>query len=272
MRLIIQADYENMSCWAARYIARSIKEFAPTAEKPYVLGLPTGSSPVGTYRHLVEMHRRGELSFRHVVTFNMDEYIGLPEDHPQSYHAFMWDHLFSLVDIPREQVHIPNGNAPDIEAECASYEQKIASFGGIRLFLGGVGADGHIAFNEPYSSLDSVTRIKSLTYDTKVMNSRFFGNDISKVPSTAITVGVRTVMDAREVLLLVNGHGKARALQAAVEGPVSHAYTCSALQMHQRAIIVCDEAATVELKVGTWKYFKDIEAAHLDPTCLVIPD
>lgn len=272
MRLIIEPDYETMSCWTARYIAKAIKDFAPTATKPFVLGLPTGSSPIGTYRQLVEMHRRGDLSFKNVVTFNMDEYIGLPEDHPQSYHAFMWDHLFSLVDIPKDQVNIPNGNAPDIEAECAEYERKIASYGGIRLFLGGVGADGHIAFNEPYSSLDSVTRVKSLTYDTKVMNSRFFANDVSKVPSTAITVGVKTVMDAREVVLLVNGHGKARALQAAVEGPVSHAYTCSALQMHQRAIIVCDEAATVELKVGTWKYFKDIEAAHLNPECLVISE
>ena len=272
MRLIIEPDYEKLSCWAARYIAKSIKDFGPTAEKPFVLGLPTGSSPVGTYKQLGAIHKAGELSFKHVVTVNMDEYIGLPEDHPQSYHAFMWDHLFSHVDIPKDQVHIPNGNAPDIAEECASYEHKIADYGGIRLFLGGIGADGHIAFNEPFSSLQSLTRVKSLTHDTKVMNSRFFGNDISKVPSTAITVGVKTVMDAQEVMLLVNGYAKARALQAAVEGPVSHGMTCSALQMHPKAIIVCDEAATVELKVGTWKYFKDIEAEHLDPACMVVEE
>ncbi|MFA7643028.1 MAG: glucosamine-6-phosphate deaminase [Sphaerochaetaceae bacterium] len=269
MRLIIQPDYEKLSCWAAHHIAKAIKDFAPSSDRPFVLGLPTGSSPVGTYKQLVALCRSGDLSFKHVVTFNMDEYIGLPHDHPQSYHAFMWDHLFSLVDIPKEQVHIPNGTAEDVGAECASYEDKIAAYGGIELFLGGVGADGHIAFNEPYSSLASLTRVKSLTYDTKVMNSRFFGNDIAKVPSTAITVGVKTVMDAREVVLLVNGHGKARALQAAVEGPVSHAWTCSALQMHPKAIIVCDEASTVELKVGTYKYFKDIEAQNLTPACLL---
>ncbi len=272
MRLIIQPNYDKLSCWAARYIAKAIHDFGPTAEKPFVLGLPTGSSPVGTYKQLVAMHKRGELSFRHVVTFNMDEYIGLPEDHPQSYHAFMWDNLFSHVDIPRNQVHIPNGNASDIEEECAMYEHKIADFGGIRLFLGGVGSDGHIAFNEPFSSLESITRVKSLTHDTKVMNSRFFCNDISKVPSTAITVGVRTIMNAREVVLLVNGYGKARALQAVVEGPVSHEWTCSALQMHPKAMIVCDEAATVELKVGTYNYFKDIESEHLDPECLLITE
>ncbi|WP_422478076.1 glucosamine-6-phosphate deaminase [Pleomorphochaeta sp. DL1XJH-081] len=272
MRLIIEPDYEKLSCWAANYIAKAIKDFGPTAEKPFVLGLPTGSSPVGTYKQLVAMHQRGDLSFKHVVTFNMDEYIGLPEDHPQSYHAFMWDHLFSHIDIPKDQVHIPNGNAEDIVAECALYEHKIEDFGGIRLFLGGIGADGHIAFNEPFSSLQSVTRVKSLTHDTKVMNSRFFGNDISKVPSTAITVGVKTVMDAQEVLLLVNGYAKARALQAVVEGPVGHGWTASALQMHPKAIIVCDEASTVELKVGTYNYFKDIEAEHLPPECLLIPD
>lgn len=272
MRLIIQPDYEKLSCWSARYIAKAIKDFGPTAEKPFVLGLPTGSSPIGTYKQLVEMFKRGELSFKHVVTFNMDEYIGLPEDHPQSYHAFMWDHLFSHIDIPKDHVHIPNGNASDIPAECAAYEHKIEDFGGIRLFLGGIGADGHIAFNEPFSSLDSVTREKSLTHDTKIMNSRFFGNDVLKVPQTAITVGIKTIMSAREVVLLANGHNKARALQAAIEGPVNHGWTCSAIQMHPRAMIICDETATVELKVGTYRYFKDIESEHLNPECLIITE
>ena len=264
MRLIIHTDYEALSCWVARYIAVAIRAFAPTADRPFVLGLPTGSSPLGTYRQLVELYRRNELSFQHVVTFNMDEYIGLPEGHPQSYRTFMWEHLFNHVDIPAHQVHIPNGNAADITGECAAYEQLIADHGGIDLFLGGVGSDGHIAFNEPFSSLKSVTRVKTLTHDTKVMNSRFFDHDITKVPSTAITVGIETIMNAREVILLVSGHAKARALQAAVEGPVTHGWTCSALQLHPKSIVVCDEDSTVELKVGTYRYFKEIEAGNLD--------
>ncbi|NLA91835.1 MAG: glucosamine-6-phosphate deaminase [Spirochaetales bacterium] len=272
MRLIIQEDYNKLSCWAARYIAKKIIEFKPTSERPFVLGLPTGSSPIGTYKQLIEMHRQEKLSFKNVITFNMDEYIGLSEDHPQSYHAFMWDNFFSHIDIPREQVNIPNGNAADIPAECANYEAKIAAVGGIDLFVGGVGTDGHIAFNESFSSLDSQTRVKTLTHETRVANSRFFGNDINKVPQKAITVGIRTIMDSKEVLLLVNGHGKARALQAMVEGPVSHAMTCSILQMHQRALVICDEDATNELKVGTYKYFKDIESEHLDPDCLLIDE
>lgn len=272
MRLIIQPDYEKMSCWAANYIAKKIIAFGPTAGKPFVLGLPTGSTPAETYRQLVEMYRQGELSFKHVVTFNMDEYIGLPKDHPQSYHAYMWDNLFSHVDIPRNQVNIPNGNAKDIEVECASYEHKIRAVGGIDLFVGGMGADGHIAFNEPFSSLASTTRVKTLTHDTKVMNARFFGNDIAKVPSTAITVGIKTILESKEVVLLVNGHSKARALKAAVEGPVNHAWTCSALQMHKTVIIVCDEPATAELTVGTWKYFKDIEADSIYPASPLVPE
>lgn len=263
MRVIIQDDYKKMSFWTAKYIVNAINANAAHGKKQFVLGLPTGSSPIGVYKELVKMHQSGEVSFKNVVTFNMDEYIGLAEDHPQSYHAFMWDHLFSYVDIPKDQVNIPNGNASDIEKMCTQYEQKITSYGGIDLFLGGVGIDGHIAFNEPFSSLSSLTRVKSLTHDTKVANSRFFCNDISKVPSSAVTVGVKTILDAKEVLLLINGYAKARALWATVEGPISHASTCSALQNHPKSIVVCDEDATVELKVGTYKYFKDIEKAEL---------
>jgi glucosamine-6-phosphate deaminase len=197
-----------------------------------------------------------------VVTFNMDEYVGLPEDHPQSYHRFMWDNFFSHIDIEKKNVHILNGMATDLDAECRSYEEQIAAAGGIDLFLGGMGADGHIAFNEPGSSLRSRTRIKTLTRDTRIANARFFGGDPEQVPSTALTVGVGTVMDAREVLILVSGHSKARALQASVEGGVNHIWTLSCLQMHPRAIIVCDEDATDELKVGTVKYFKDIEGIN----------
>ena len=167
--------------------------------------------------------------------------------------------LFDHIDCPQENIHILNGNADNLEAECAAYEDAIRKAGGIDLFIGGIGPDGHIAFNEPGSSLASRTRIKSLTTDTIIANSRFFDNDLTKVPRQALTVGVATVMDAREVMVLVNGHHKARALQAAVEGPLTQMWTVSAVQNHPHAIIVADEAACDELKVGTYKYFKDIE-------------
>lgn len=269
MRLIIEPDYALASKWVANYIARSINDFAPTKAKPFVLGLPTGSSPLGAYKELIKLNKEGAVSFENVVTFNMDEYVNLPKDHPESYHSFMWNNLFSHVDIKKENVNILNGNAPDLAAECANYEKKIKELGGVKLFLGGIGPDGHIAFNEPGSSLASRTRVKTLTYDTIVANSRFFDNDIKKVPKTALTVGVGTVMDAEQVLIIVNGHSKARALQHAIEGSVNHIWTISALQMHPEGIIVCDEEATIELKVGTVKYFRDIEAANLDPAALL---
>jgi glucosamine-6-phosphate deaminase len=259
MRLIIHSDYVAASKWVACYIADRINTFAPSAGKAFVLGLPTGSSPLRIYQELIALHRASKLSFAHVVTFNMDEYIGLPEDHPQSYHRFMWDNFFSHIDINRSNVNILNGMAPNPVAECADYEKRIAATGGIDLFLGGMGADGHIAFNEPGSSLQSRTRIKTLTTDTKFANARFFGGDPAAVPSTALTVGVGTIMDAREVLIIVSGYTKARALQAAVEGGVTQMWTLSCLQMHPKAIIACDEDATAELKVGTVRYFKDIE-------------
>ena len=259
MRLIIENDYAAMSQWAAEHVIKRINEFAPTAERPFVLGLPTGSSPVGMYQALVKAYKEGRVSFKNVVTFNMDEYVGLPESHPESYHSFMARNLFDHIDCPKENIHILNGNAEDLLAECAHYEEMIKEFGGVDLFLGGIGPDGHIAFNEPFSSLTSRTRIKSLTTDTIIANSRFFDNDVNKVPRLALTVGVGTVMDAKEVLIMVNGHNKARALQAAVEGAVTQAWTISALQMHPKAIIVTDEAATDELKVATYRYFKDIE-------------
>ncbi|MCD6304443.1 MAG: glucosamine-6-phosphate deaminase [Planctomycetes bacterium] len=263
MRLIIHENYEVLSKWVAYYIAKKINDFGPTPEKPFVLGLPTGSSPVGTYRNLVELHRAGKVSFANVVTFNMDEYVGLPDDHPCSYHHFMWHHLFSHVDINPENVHILDGMAKDLQAECDAYEEKIKSYGGIDLFLGGIGPDGHIAFNEPGSSLGSRTRIKTLTYDTRVANSRFFDGDVNKVPETALTVGVGTVMDAKEVVIIVSGLAKARALEMVVEQAVNHMWTVSILQMHPHSMIVCDEDATLELKVSTLRYFKDIEKDNL---------
>lgn len=263
MRLIIKQDYQSISQWAADYVVARINAAKPTVERPFVLGLPTGSSPLGMYKALIEANKAGKVSFQHVVTFNMDEYIGLPEGHPESYHSFMWNNFFSHIDIKKEHVHILNGNAADPLKECADYEEAIKAAGGIDLFLGGIGPDGHIAFNEPGSSLSSRTRIKTLTTDTIIANSRFFEGDVNKVPKTAMTVGVGTVMDAREVLILVNGHSKARALQQAVEGAVNQMWTITALQLHPHGIIVADEAACAELKVGTYNYFKDIERGNL---------
>ena len=269
MRVIIQPNYDRVSKWTAACVVRSITEFQPTPKKPFVLGLPTGSSPLGTYKELIALYKQGKVSFKNVVTFNMDEYVGLPEKHPESYHSFMWNNFFSHIDIAKEHVNILNGNARDIDKECAQYEAKIKKAGGIHLFLGGIGPDGHIAFNEPGSSLASRTRVKTLTYDTIIANSRFFDNDINKVPKTALTVGVATILDAREVVLIINGHKKARALAQVVENGVNHMWTVSALQLHPKGIIVCDDEATDELRVGTVRYFKDIEAHNLDPERLL---
>lgn len=263
MRLIIQPDYDHISKWVANYVVKRINEAAPTEDKPFVLGLPTGSSPLGMYKQLIELNKAGKVSFQNVITFNMDEYVGIPKNHPQSYYTFMWTNFFNHIDIKKEHVNILDGNAKDIEEECRSYEEKMKAVGGVDLFLGGIGPDGHIAFNEPGSSLSSRTRMKTLTTDTIIANSRFFDNDVNKVPKTSVTVGVGTILDAKEVVILVNGHGKARALQQAVEGAVNQMWTITALQLHPKGIIVCDEAACGELKVGTYNYFKDIEKNNL---------
>ncbi|MDH6310774.1 glucosamine-6-phosphate deaminase [Dysgonomonas sp. PFB1-18] len=263
MRLIIQPNYDSLSQWAANYVVSKINAAKPTADKPFVLGLPTGSSPLGMYNALIKHYEEKRVSFKHIVTFNMDEYVGLPKNHPQSYYTFMWDNFFSHIDIDAANVNILDGNATDLTAECAAYEAKMKAVGGVDLFLGGIGADGHIAFNEPGSSLASRTRIKTLTQDTIIANSRFFDNDVNKVPKTSVTVGVGTILDAKEVLIMVNGHNKARALAQVVEGAVNQMWTITALQLHPKGIIVCDEAATDELKVGTYKYFKDIEKDNL---------
>lgn len=264
MRLIIKDTSSEVSTYVADYVKQRILKYNPTPENPFVLGLPTGSSPIGTYKKLIEYHKKGEISFANVVTFNMDEYVNLPEDHPESYHAFMWNNFFKHIDIRAENVHILNGNASDLEAECQQYEDAIKKAGGIELFLGGIGQDGHVAFNEPGSSLTSRTRIKTLAYDTIVANARFFGGDITKVPKMALTVGVGTVMDAREVIVIITGVHKAFALYKAIEEGINHMWTVSAIQSHPRAMIVCDEDATAELRVKTVKYFKGLDKARIE--------
>lgn len=262
MRLVIGDDYDDVSVWAAKYICNRINDFAPTADRHFVLGLPTGSTPMGTYRKLIEFHKRGKLSFRYVKTFNMDEYVNLPRDHPQSYHTFMWDNLFKHVDIEPSNVHILDGNASDVAAECERFEQQINEAGGIHLFVGGIGPDGHIAFNEPGSSLVSRTRVKTLAKETILANARFFDNDLTQVPTQALTVGVGTVMDAQEVMILITGAHKAYALHKAIECGVNHMWTVSAFQQHPKTIFICDEDATMELKVKTVKYFKGLMSLH----------
>jgi glucosamine-6-phosphate deaminase len=264
MRLIIQQNYQLLSKWAAFYIAQKIKEHNFKHSRPFVLGLPTGSSPLGVYRELISLCKKRKLSFQNVVTFNMDEYVGIPQSHPESYYSYMYKNFFNEIDIPQENVNILDGNSKDLHQECVDYENKITKAGGIDLFLGGVGVDGHLAFNEPGSSLKSRTRVKTLNNDTRLANSRFFDNNIELVPKLALTVGVETVLDAKEVLVLISGHQKARALYHAIEAGISQMWTISSLQLHRKAIIVCDEASTIELKVGTYKYFKDIEKENLD--------
>ncbi len=262
MKIIIRDNAKEGSLWAAHYIAQRINEKAAVTDKPFVIGLCTGSTPIETYKELIRMVKAGEVSFKNVISFNMDEYVGLPESHPESYHSFMHHNLFDHIDEKPENIHILNGNAKDVEAECAAYEKAIVDAGGFDLFLGGVGEDGHIAFNEPFSSLQSRTRVVTLTQDTREVNARFFNNDPSAVPAQALTVGVATVLSAKEVVILAFGSKKARALKDAIEGPMSHYCTLSGLQNHPAGTIVCDENSIGEVKVSSYRYFKAVEAAE----------
>ena len=207
MRLIIEENDAKAGLWTARYIVARLKEKAARTDRPFVLGLPTGSTPVETYKELVRLYEAGEVSFRNVVTFNMDEYVGIPEDHPESYHTFMRRHFFDHVDVPAANIHILDGNAPDLQKECEEYE-------------------------------------------------------VNKVPKQAMSVGVATIMDSHEVIIQAFGHKKARALKHGVEGCYSHEWTISALQVHPAGIIVADEAAVGELKVSTYRYFRELEKSE----------
>nr|XP_018917592.1 PREDICTED: glucosamine-6-phosphate isomerase isoform X2 [Bemisia tabaci] len=262
MRLIILDDVDRVAEWSAKYVLKRINDFKPGPDRYFVLGLPTGGTPLGMYKKLIEFHKAGKLSFKYVKTFNMDEYVGLPQDHPESYHYYMFYNFLQHIDVEPENAHILDGNAPDLQKECEEYERKIQEAGGVHLFIGGIGPDGHIAFNEPGSSLVSRTRVKTLAYETLEANARFFGNDITKVPQEALTVGVGTVMDAKEVMILITGSHKAYALYKAIEEGVNHMWTVSAFQQHPHTIIVCDEDATNELRVKTVKYFKNLSVVH----------
>ncbi len=263
MRLIISPDYDSCSQWAADYVAYKIKVARPTENKPFVMAIPAGSSPLGMFKRLIEMLHKGKLSFQNVVIFNMDEYVGLSPDDEHSYHDFLWKNFFDHIDIKKKNVHLLNGQTKDFAKECASYEKLIRSYGGIDLLVAGVGEDGHIAFNEPGSSLASRTRVKTLNKNTIKANARFFDGDINLVPKNVLTIGIATIMDARDVMVIASGDKKAKALHEAVEGSINHMCPLSILQMHPHALIVCDEEATSELKADTVRYFKENEEVKM---------
>lgn len=241
MLLIIRRTPDEVSEEAARLVADRLKK------KPdLTIGLATGSTPVGLYRELVRMHREGDLDFSKATTFNLDEYVGLPPSHDQSYHHFMRDALFDHINVDLRSVYIPDGMSTDIDAFCEWYEAQMERVGGIDLQVLGIGSNGHIAFNEPGSSLGSRTRIKTLRERTIRDNARFF-DGAERVPRYAITMGIGTIMDARELLLLATGESKAAAIAAAVEGPITAMVPASIIQMHRRAYVIIDEAAAARL-------------------------
>ncbi len=242
MEVIIKENYEEMSKEAAEIIRDAIH-----LKPNLVLGLATGSTPIGTYKELIRMYEAGELDFSKVVTFNLDEYVGLPPTHDQSYHYFMHENLFNHININPANVHVPSGVVRDFGSYCQWYEDEIAKAGGVDVQVLGIGSDGHIGFNEPGSSLASRTSIVTLTEETIQDNSRFFER-MEDVPRFAITMGVGTIMEARLCLLLANGEKKADPVEALVEGPITSQVTASALQMHPNATVIIDEAAASKLK------------------------
>ena len=242
MEIIIQPSPEAGSVIAAQIIAKLVR-----TKPDCVLGLATGSTPLGTYRELIRMHCEDGLDFSKVTTFNLDEYVGLPPGHSHSYHTFMAENFFRHTNVDARRTHIPDGMARDVPAECARYEAAIIAAGGIDLQLLGIGTDGHIGFNEPSSSLASRTRIKTLTERTRADNARFFGGDLAQVPFHCITMGVGTIMASREVLMLAFGANKADAVAAAAEGPITAMNPASVLQMHAVAKCIADEAAAAKL-------------------------
>lgn len=241
MEVVIKESPEAMAALAAELIAEVIRR------KPKcVLGLATGSTPLSTYRELIRLHKSEGLDFSRVTTFNLDEYVGLPPEHDQSYHYFMWENLFKQINVNPKNVHLPDGQAKDIAVFCRWYEEQMIKAGGVDLQLLGIGSNGHIAFNEPGSSLGSRTRVKTLDERTRQDNARFFSS-LDAVPKYAITMGIGTIMDARQLLLLANGAGKADAIVKTCEGPITAMVPATVVQLHPKAVIVVDKAAAAKL-------------------------
>ena len=242
MLVVLKKDYEEVSREAARIVAGAVR-FKPDI----VLGLATGSTPLGLYKELIALHREGSLDFSRVTSFNLDEYLGLPPSHPQSFHYFMEQNLFSQVNLARERAHIPDGTIRgDYDDYCASYEQHIKAAGGIDLQILGIGRNGHIGFNEPTSSLASRTRLKALSHETIEDNRRVFLHE-AEMPKCAITMGIGTILDSRRVLILASGRSKAAAVAKAIEGPITSSVSASALQMHPDVTFIIDEEAAYSL-------------------------
>lgn len=235
---------EAAADFVARHIVDSINNFKPTSSKPYVLGLPTGSSPEPVYSRLVQLYRDGKVSFANVVTFNMDEYCGLAPSDRQSYHYFMFDKFFSHIDIKEENIHILDGLADNYEQECAAYERLIKEYGPFQIFMGGIGPNGHIAFNESGSVRNSITRKVKLQESTIIANSRFFGNQAEKVPKYALSVGISTVLDqSNEVIFLVSGENKREILRKTLTSPVTSDIPSTFIKEHKNCLLVCDDDA-----------------------------
>ncbi|MBQ8251482.1 MAG: glucosamine-6-phosphate deaminase [Alphaproteobacteria bacterium] len=248
MKVLILKNADEVASLVASELIERIQSFKPTDQKPFlVLGLPTGSTPIPVYKLLVQAYQNKEISFKNVVTFNMDEYKGLAAEHNQSYHYFMQENLFGLIDIPRNQIHILDGMAKDTSAECKAYEEKIASFGGIDIQLAGIGENGHLAFNEPGTSFQSLTHEQKLTENTIEVNSRFFEKK-EDVPTSALTIGLKTVFEAKKVIVLATGEKKAEAVYKSVRMPVTENCPASILQEHENSVFVCDEGAGKKLK------------------------
>lgn len=241
MEVIVRDSYEEVSKLAAELIADVIRR-KPRA----VLGLATGSTPLGTYKELIRLHREEGLDLSRVITFNLDEYVGLPHDHPQSYHYFMWENVFKQINVNPKNVHIPDGTAKDIPGFCRWYEEQIVKAGGLDIQILGIGSNGHIAFNEPGSSLGSRTRVKTLDERTRQDNARFFRN-LDEVPRYAITMGIGTIMDARQLILVANGAGKADAISRTCEGPITAIVPATIVQLHPKATIIVDKPAAAKL-------------------------
>lgn len=257
MRIVILPNPESVASFVATEFAAQV-----TAKSDSVLGLATGGTPVAAYGRLIELQREKRICFKKVTTFNLDEYVGISPDQPTSYRAFMQTHLFQHLDIPREQTYLPRGDAKDLENECHDYEKKIERAGGIDIQLLGIGTDGHIGFNEPGSSLASRTRVKTLTEGTRRDNARFFSS-IDDVPTTAITMGIGTILSAKRILLIATGESKVEAIQASIEGPITCLVPASALQLHADVTVVIDEKSSTNLKHRAYYLRSEVERKKL---------
>ena len=243
-RILLQPDADAAARQVAQLFAGAI------CQNPrIVLGLATGGTPIKTYAELVRMHAAGETDFSQVTTFNLDEYVGLSGDHPQSFRFFMQDQLFDRINVDPQQTHVPSGMADDLMGQAQEYEEKIRAAGGIELQLLGIGSNGHIAFNEPGAARDSRTRVVELTEETIQSNARFF-DSVDEVPRRAITMGIGTILEARRIVLLATGKGKAAAVRQAIEEPVAASCPASWLQTHPDVTYVLDRAAASELSTA----------------------